>query len=64
MSSPYSACGVGAMNRLPPGCEGDPSRGSASLSVAQWEVKQLDRTLERAQHGLTSVTDGSPLGSP
>jgi hypothetical protein len=37
--------------------------GSVSLGVAQCEVKQLDRTLDRAQPGLTSVTAGCQLGS-
>src|SRR6266496_1307820 len=48
---------------LTPRCEGGPLRSSVSLSVAQCEAKQLDRTLERAQHGLTSVTAGSQPGS-
>jgi hypothetical protein len=35
-----------------------------SLTVAQCEVKQIDRTPERARCGLMSVTVGSQLGSP
>src|SRR5262249_24060550 len=48
---------------LTPRCEGDSPRRPTSLTVAQYEVRQIGRTLEWALCGLTSATDGSQLGS-
>jgi hypothetical protein len=38
--------------------------GRALPTVAEYEVTEIDRMLERAQCGPVSVENGSPLSSP